>query len=102
MLVPVYLPGERVDCLFEVMDEVTVEGPFRVRNDVDGGYREAVLEAVRLALSRQALVSGADAVMVRELRYDRDPAGIEDDAPEIIAVEGMLLSFVDPTCVPNE
>jgi hypothetical protein len=46
--------------------------------------------------------SGADAVMVRELLYDRNFVAAEDDAPEIIAVEGMLLSFVDPTCVPGE
>ena len=99
---PVYLPGERVECLFEVVGDVTVEGPFRVLDDVDGGYREGVLEGVRLKVSQQALASGADAVMVRELRYDRDPAAIADDAPEIIAAEGMLLSFVDPACVPNE
>lgn len=102
MVVPVYLPGERVECLFEVMDDVTVEGPFRVPDDVEGGYREAVLEGVRLEVSRRAFELGADAVMIRELRYDRDAAATEDDAPEIIAVEGMLLSFVDPTCVPNE
>ena len=102
MLLPVYLPGERVECLFEVMGEVTVDGPFRVVDDVDGGYREAVLEGVRLEVSRRALELGADAVMVRELLYDRDPGAIEDDPPEIIAVEGMLLSFVDPACVPNE
>ena len=101
MLVPVFLPGERVDCLFEVMGEVTVEGPFRVPDDIEGGYREAVLEGVRLEVSRRALASGADAVMVRELRYDRDPAATDDDAPEIVAVEGMLLSFVDPACVPG-
>ena len=102
MRLPVYLPGERVECLFEVMGELTVEGPFRVVDDVDGGYREAVLEGVRLEVSRRALESGADAVMVRELLYDRDPGAIEDDPPEIITVEGMLLSFVDPACVPNE
>ncbi len=102
MRLPVYLPGERVECLFEVMGELTVEGPFRVVDDVDGGYREAVLEGVRLEVSRRALESGADAVMVRELLYDRDPGAIEDDPPEIVTVEGMLLSFVDPACVPNE
>ena len=102
MRLPVYLPGERVECLFEVMDELTVEGPFRVVDDVDGGYREAVLEGVRLEVSRRALESGADAVLVRELLYDGDPGATEDDPPEIIAVEGMLLSFVDPACVPNE
>ncbi len=102
MLVPVFLPGEQVDCLFEVVGEVTVQGPFRARDDIEGGSREAVLQGVRLEVGREAAGSGADAVMVRELLYDRDFVAAEDDAPEIIAVEGMLLSFVDPTCVPGE
>ena len=79
MPVPVFLPGERVDCLFEVL-----------------------LQGVRLEVGREVAGSGADAVMIRELLYDRDSAVAEDDAPEIIAVEGMLLSFVDPACVPGE
>ncbi len=102
MLVPVFLPGERVECLFEVIGEVTVQGPFRAVDDIEGGPREAVLQGLRLEVSRQAVESGADAVMVRELVYDRDSAAAEDDPPEIVAVEGMLLSFVDPACVPNE
>ena len=98
---PVFLPGERVECLFEVIGEVTVEGPFRARDDIEGGSRGAVLEGVRLEVGQQAVGSGADAVMVRELLYERDRAATEDDAPEIIAAEGMLLSFVDPACVPG-
>ena len=102
MLVPVFLPGEPVECLFQVIGELTVEGPFRVLDDVEGGAREAVLQGVRLEVGQEAAGSGADAVMVRELLYDRDSATAEADVPEVIAVEGMLLSFVDPTCVPNE
>ena len=98
---PVVLPGERVDCLFEVIGEVTVEGPFRARDDIEGGSREVLLEGVRLEVGQQAFESGADAVMVREFLYERDRPATEDDAPEIIAVEGMLLSFVDPACVPG-
>ncbi len=102
MPIPVFLPGERVECLFEVMGEITVEGPFRARDDVEEGFRAAVLQGVRLEVGQEAAESGADAVMVRELLYERDPAVTENDAPEIIAVEGMLLSFVDPACVPTE
>ena len=102
MLVPVFLPGEQVDCLFEVVGEVTVQGPFGARDDIEGGSREVLLQGVRLQVGQEAAGSGADAVMVRELLYDRDSAAAEDDAPEIIAVEGMLLSFVDPACVPSE
>ena len=102
MLVPVFLPGEQVDCLFEVVGEVTVEGPFRADDDIEGGFREAILQGVRLGVGEDVAGSGADAVMVRELLYDRDFVAAEDDTPEIIAVEGMLLSFVDPTCVPGE
>ncbi len=102
MPVPVFLPGERVDCLFEVLGEVTVQGPFRSRDDIEGGSREVILQGVRLEVGQDVAGSGADAVMIRELLYDRDSAATEDDAPEIIAVEGMLLSFVDPACVPGE
>ncbi len=102
MLVPVFLPGEQVDCLFEVVGEVTVQGPFRARDDIEGGSREGILQGIRLEVGREAAGSGADAVMVRELLYDRDSAAAEDDPPEIVAVAGMLLSFVDPTCVPGE
>ena len=102
MLVPVFLPGEQVDCLFEVVGEVTVQGPFRARDDIEGGSREGILQGIRLEVGREAAGSGADAVMVRELLYDRDSAAAEDDAPAIVAVEGILLSFVDPTCVPGE
>ena len=101
MRVPVFLPGEQVDCLFEVVGEVTVQGPFRARGDIEGGSRKALLQSVRLEVGQEAAGSGADAVMVRELLYDRDSAAAEDDPPEIVAVEGMLLSFVDPTCVPS-
>jgi hypothetical protein len=95
--VPVFLPGERVECLFEVIGDVTVRGPFRFDDDIEGGS----LQGVRLEVGRQAFESGVDAVMVRELIYERDAAAAGDDAPEISAVEGMLLSFVDPTCVPT-
>ena len=102
MLVPVFLPGEQVDCLFEVVGEVTVQGPFRARDDIEGGSREVILQGVRLEGGQEVAGSGADAVMIRELLYDRDSAVAEDDAPEIIAAEGILLSFVDPACVPGE
>ena len=97
-LVPVFLPGEQVDCLFEVVGEVTVQGPFRGPNDRDGTPREVVLEGVRLEVGREAAGSGADGVMVREFVYDRDSAPAGDGPPEIVAVEGMLISFVDPAC----
>ena len=91
-----------MDCLFEVVGEMTVQGPFRARDDIEGGSREVILQGVRLEVGQEAAGSGADAVMVRELLYDQDSAAAEDDTPEIVAVEGMLLSFVDPTCVPGE
>ena len=102
MRIPVFLPGEPVECLFQVIGDVTVEGPFRAVDDVGVGPREAILQGVRLEVSRQADRLGADAVMVRELLYDRDAVVTEDGPPEIVAVEGMLLSFVDPTCVQSE
>ena len=100
-LFPVFLPGDRVECLFEVIGEVTVRGPFRAGDDVPEGSREAVLQGVRLEVSRRVAESEADAAMVREFIYDRDSTAAEDSTPEIIAVEGMLLSFVDPACVPG-
>lgn len=100
-LVPVFLPGERVECLFEVIGELTVQGPFRARDDIDGGSREAILEGVRLDVGREAAGSGAHAVMVREVLYDRDHTAVDDNTPGIIAVEGLLLSFMDPACVPG-
>ena len=100
-LFPVYLPGDRVECLFEVIGDVVVRGPFRAGDDVPEGSREAVLQGVRLEVSRRVAESGADAAMVREFIYDRDSAAAETSTPEIIAVEGMLLSFVDPACVPG-
>ena len=100
--VPVFLPGERVECLFEVMGTVTVRGPFRARDNTNGGPREAMLRGVRLEVGREAAVSGAHAAMVREFMYARDPASDPDRTPEIIAVEAMLLSFVDPACVLGE
>lgn len=100
-MLPVFLPGERVDCLFEVVGELTVPGPFPARDDLDGAPREVVLQGVRLEVGQEAAGSGADAVMVRELVYDRDLVAAENDAPEIIAVEGMLVSFVDPACIPD-
>jgi len=102
MPVPVFLPGERVDCLFEVVGELTVQGPFEARDDADGGSREAFLQGVRLGVGQEAAESGADAVMLREFLYDRDSAAAENDAPEIVAVEGMLISFVDPACARDE
>lgn len=99
--VPVYLPGERVECLFEVIGEVTVPGPFPGSDEVDGGQREAVLERIRLGVGREAAGSGAHAVMVRDVRYETDAVGAGNNPPEILAVEGVLLSFVDPACVPS-
>lgn len=100
-VVPVFLPGERVDCLFEVVGEVTVRGPFRARDDIDGGSREILMRGVRLKVGREGAASGAHAVMVREVLYEQEPTAAEDNTPEIISVEGILLSFVDPTCVPG-
>ena len=100
-LVPVFLPGERVDCLFEVVGEVTVQGPFRGPDDGDGTSREVVLEGVRLEMGQEAAASGADAVLVRELLYDRASTAAGDGPAEIVAVEGMLVSFVDPACAPG-
>ena len=100
MPLPVFLPGERVECLFEVIGDVTVEGPFRAVDDTEGGSREAILEGVRLEVGQQAVESGADAVMVRELLYRRDAAAAEAGPPEITAAEGMLISYVDPACAP--
>ena len=100
-MAPVFLPGEQVDCLFEVVGEVTVQGPFRGRNDGDRTAREVILEGVRLKVGQEAAASGADAVMVRELLYDRDATAAGDGPPEIVAVEGMLISFVDPACAPG-
>jgi hypothetical protein len=101
MLVPVFLPGERMDCLFEVVGEVTVQGPFGTGDDGDGPSRDAVLQSVRLEVGQEAAGTGADAVMVREFHYDRDSPAAENNTPEIDAVDGMLVSFVDPTCVPD-
>lgn len=100
-LFPVYLPGDRVECLFEVIGDVTVRGPFRAGGDVPEGSREDILQGVRLEMSRRVAESGADAAMVREFIYDTDSAAAETSIPEIIAVEGILLSFVDPACEPG-
>ena len=100
-VLPVYLPGDPVECLFEVIGDVTVPGPFRAVDDVPGGAREAMLQGVRLEVGRRVAESGADAAMVREFIYDVDTAGAEASTPEIIAVEGLLVSFVDPACVPG-
>jgi len=89
-----------VECLFEVIGDVTVRGPFRAVDDAPEGSREAILQGVRLEVSRRVAGSGADAAMVREFIYDADSAA-ETSTPEIIAVEGILLSFVDPACVPG-
>ncbi len=97
-LVPVFLPGEQVDCLFEVVGEVTVQGPFRGPTDGDRTPREVVMEGVRFEVGQEAAGSGADGVMVREFLYDRDSAAAGDGPPELVAVEGMLISFVDPAC----
>ena len=99
--VPVFLPGERVECLFEVIGELTVQGPFRARGDTDGGSREALMRGVRLEVGREGMESGADAVMIREVRYEQGPSVARDDTPEIVTVEGLLLSFQDSACVPG-
>ena len=75
-----------------------MQGPFPVQDDGDGASREVILQGVRLEVGREAADSGADAVMVREFLYDRDSTAAGADAPEIIAVAGMLVSFVDPAC----
>ena len=84
-----------MECLFEVIGDVTVRGPFGAGDDVPEGSREAILQGVRLEVSRRVAEAGADAAMVRELIYDPDSAVAETSIPEIIAVEGILLSFVD-------
>ena len=100
-VLPVYLPGDPVECLFEVIGDMTVPGPFRAEDDVPGGAREAMLQGVRLEVGRSVADSGADAALVREFIYDADAVGAEASTPEIVAVEGMLVSFVDPACVPG-
>ena len=40
--------------------------------------------------------------MVREVQYEENPTATEDNTPEITAVEGILLSFVDPDCVGRQ
>ena len=84
------------------MGEVTVRGPFRARDDVDGGSRDALLREIRLTVGREGAEAGAHAVMVREVEYEEERTAAEDNTPEIVAVQGMLLSFVDPSCVPGE
>ena len=82
-----------------MVGDLTVQGPFRAQDDVPGGAREAMLQAVRLEVGRRTAQSGADAAMVREFIYELDPATAEAGPPEIVAVEGMLISFVAPACV---
>jgi hypothetical protein len=91
-----------VECLFEVIGEVSVEGPFEVRDDVDGGTRGQILEGVRLEVDQEGAERGTHAVMVREVLYEENPTANEANTPEITSVEGMLLSFIDPACVPNQ
>ncbi len=100
--VPVFLPGESVDCLFEVIGEVTVQGPFEVPDDIDGGSRQPILDRVRLDVGREGAESGANAVMIREIQYDENSTATRASRPLITAVEGMLLSFVDPACVAGQ
>ena len=73
--VPVFLPGEQVGCLFEVIGEVKVPGPFPPGDDIDGGSRQVVLDRVRLEVGREAAGSGAHAVIVRDVRYESEAAG---------------------------
>tara|TARA_B100001146_G_C16124034_1_gene409291 strand:- start:20 stop:259 length:240 start_codon:yes stop_codon:yes gene_type:complete len=75
-----------------------VEGPFQAADGIEGGSREAILGGVRLEVSQQAVGADADAVMVRELLHRRDAAAAEAGAPETMAAEGMLISYVDPAC----
>ena len=82
----------------ELFARVLVEGqgPFQAADGIEGGSREAILEGVRLEVGQQAVGSGA--VMVRELLHRRDAAAAEAGAPETMAAEGMLISYVDPAC----
>ena len=77
-----------------------MEGPFQAADGIEGGSREAILGGVRLEVSQQAVGADADAdaVMVRELLHRRDAAAAEAGAPETMAAEGMLISYVDPAC----
>lgn len=43
----------------------------------------------------------ADGAMVREFIYEPDSVVAEASTPAIVAVEGMLISFVDPACAPG-
>ena len=93
---PVFLPDEQVGCLFEVLGTVTVQGPFPAANN--GGDTSAMMDAVRSKLGVEAARADADAVLVRRFIYDRDRPVSRDELPTPLAVEGVLLEFVDPDC----
>ena len=94
---PVFLPDEQVGCLFEVLGTVTVRGPFRARND-GGNTSVTMMDAVRSKLGIEAARADADAALVRRFTYDRDRPLSPGELPTPLAVEGVLLKFVDSDC----
>ncbi len=103
MLTPVFLPGERVNCLFEVVGEVTVQGPFPARDDVEAGSGGVVMQGVRLEVSRAVARSGADAVMLRELVYDRDAGLPGPTLPRSLRwKECSSALWIRPAYLPNK
>lgn len=95
--VPVFLPDERVTCLFEVLGTVTVQGPFPATNR-GGDTSATMMDGVRAKLGVEAARADADAALVRRLIYDRDQTPALGNPPLLLAVEGVLLHFVDPAC----
>jgi hypothetical protein len=95
--VPVFLPDEQVACLFEVLGTVTVQGPFPTRNR-GGDASATMMDGVRAKLGVEAARADADAALVRRLIYDRDRTPALGEPPLLLAVEGVLLDFVDPAC----
>jgi len=95
--VPVFLPDEQVACLFEVLGTVTVQEPFPTTNR-GGDASATMMDGVRAKLGVEAARADADAALVRRLIYDRDRTPSPGEPPLLLAVEGVLLDFVDPAC----
>jgi hypothetical protein len=95
--VPVFLPDEQVACLFEVLGTVTVQGPFPTTNR-GGDTSATMMDGVRSKLGVEAARADADAALVRRLIYDRNRTPSPGEPPLLLAVEGVLLHFVDPAC----
>ena len=97
---PVFLPDEQVGCLFEALGTVTVQGPFPAPNR-GGAESDDMMNEVRSKLGVEAARAGADGALVRRFIYDRDRPLPRGEPPTLLAVEGVLLDFVDPTCRPD-